>query len=139
MRGSGVRILFAAPLSQAITATYKFLDRILTLPIVPFCARLCGCAVQKRAQAILNDQIKREADGSVRKTLNTYAGWIAIAFAIAGGTFWPIVGWVLASTVVACVAAFTWYGVKALWQGATRWQAERYSRAEIARRRALGY
>jgi hypothetical protein len=51
MRGSPVRIRVAAPSFQAKTSTYRIIDRILTLPIVPFCARLWGCTVQKRAQA----------------------------------------------------------------------------------------
>lgn len=75
----------------------------------------------------------------IRKTLDTYAAWIVIAYAIVCGFFWPVLGTVLALTAVACVCCLTWYGLRALSQRVRRWQAERSSRAEIARRRTLGY
>jgi hypothetical protein len=50
MRGSGVRILFAAPLLRIKTTSYDLLDLISPIPVVPVCALISGSAVQKWAQ-----------------------------------------------------------------------------------------
>jgi hypothetical protein len=41
--------------------------------------------------------------------------------------------------VVVSICAFSWYGATDLAQRLARWQADRDSRAEVARRKALGY
>lgn len=87
----------------------------------------------------MDDKTKREVQQEVRKTVDGYVWALLIGFAIAGGFFWPVLGAVLALTAAVAVPCFAWYGVQALRERVRRWQAMRDSRAEIARRRTLGY